>query len=109
LKHMLDARVWDPELRRQVGAASGALLFLRADQPAAAEPERDNGGAPDGGAEWTPALMPTDVRAVDLLQELLEERSGPFPLVVVVSAWDAVDAPGLSPRDWLAAHAPLLE
>ena len=117
LKHMLDARVWDPELRRQLAAASGALLFLRADQPASDGTPGANGVLPDGHAygqtaapvPWTPAQMPPDVRAVDLLQELLEERSGSFPLVVVISAWDAVAAGRLGPRDWLAERAPLLE
>ena len=117
LKHMLDARVWDPELRRQLAAASGALLFLRADQPVASEPLAANGTAvvPDGDAsaapavQWTPAHMPADVRMVDLLQEVLEERSGAFPLVVAISAWDTVEARGLPPRGWLAERAPLLE
>ena len=31
LKHMLDSRVWDPDLQRQIGLAGGAMLFLRAD------------------------------------------------------------------------------
>ena len=117
LKHMLDARVWDPELRRQLAAASGALLFLRADQATSSEttyastplPDGEGNGPATTAVPWTPAQMPADVRAVDLLQELLEERSGAFPLVVVISAWDAVDAGRLGPRDWLAERAPLLE
>jgi len=56
---------------------------------------------------WAPSRMPVDVRAVDLLQELLEERSTRLPLVVIVSAWDRAD--GTTPADWLAEQLPLLE
>ena len=51
--------------------------------------------------------MPVDVRAVDLLQELLEERETRMPLVVIVSAWDLAAA--TTPAVWLAEQLPLLD
>jgi hypothetical protein len=156
LKHMIDARTWDPELHEQIGDAAGAMLFLRADQllsaeehdaalwprppgtqpltafsgssgvaagppMALAEPDpstlswadlmtHDLTPEPRGSSEpspWTPAQMPAEVRTVDLLQAVLEERSSPLPLVVLLSAWDRV-ALGGPPPGWLADRAPLL-
>jgi Double-GTPase 1 len=57
---------------------------------------------------WTPSQMPVDVRAVDLLQETLEERSAMLPIVVIVSAWDREATRGVAPSQWLAQHVPLL-
>jgi len=124
LKHMLDARVWDPDLLAQIGPASGALLFLRADllapdQSPDAQPAAAASGAvepadtvAEGTAElgWSPARMPADARAVDLLQSLLAQRSQPLPLAIIISAWDCVTAPSPkpSPSDWLAENVTLL-
>ncbi len=52
--------------------------------------------------------MPVDVRAVDLLQELVEERSTRLPLAVIVSAWDRTVG-AATPTNWLAKQLPLLE
>jgi len=180
LRHMLDRRIWDPELQRQVSDAAGAMLFLRADQlpsieadpgasPASAptpafdlwrtdvelaftqpsahesvvtarmagvepgpfgvpraepfgdfeltpspQPAPPSPAPPDEPQDsepepWSPALMPPDVRTVDLLQALLEERSDTFPLAVVVSAWDRAPARAALPSAWLADRVPLLE
>ena len=172
IKHMIDTRTWNHELREQVTQANGAMLFLRADEfaglraddaadvgqaddaatqtflepPTAradqpeersspspglpgttistgtSTPPRDPTGqwaqeiaaaeqepgassepwptvepppspppiaawqastaevnAEDEETPWSPALMPADVRAIDLLQALLEERSVPLP------------------------------
>lgn len=202
LRNMIDTRLWDPQLQRQVVAADAAMLFLRADwllddvaatahvdpfeqpldvaagdappesgeQPGATEhgdyePARpyepawpanlgvelpslaptdglddveDDAGDPfllpwdagdvEPGAHgqrtedaamqnataiasepviWAPSRMPVDVRAVDLLQELLEERSTRLPVVVIISAWDRAD--DTTPANWLAEQLPLLE
>ena len=141
LKHMLDRRIWDPGLEREITEASGAMLFLRADQltevpgpqdgsapPTAvlstltdiqagtAPPNHDGDGwdsrkiARDSDPEpWSPALMPTDARAVDLLQAVLEQRAQTLPVVVIVSAWDRAADDAAVPRAWLAEHVPLLE
>ena len=127
LKHMLDTRVWDPDLLAQTSLASGALLFLRADELAPLEEEEmqaePNGNAPTDDAQpitqphvpevaWSPAAMPADARAVDLLQSMLGQRSHPLPLAIIVSAWDRVKAlisPPPSPSEWLADNVTLLD
>jgi Double-GTPase 1 len=98
LRHMLDARAWDPDLREQIDRAGGALLFFHPDRMSPPEQADD--------APWTPAHMPSDVRAVDLLQAILDVRPEPLAIAVIVSAWDLVDRS--SPRRWLEQHAPLL-
>jgi hypothetical protein len=100
LKHMLDTRVWDHELHQHLTGAAGALLFLRADADMRADAQR---------VQWSPALMPTDARAVDLAQALLEERATTLPLVVIVSAWDRAAAHAALPPTWLVEHLPLLD
>jgi hypothetical protein len=60
--------------------------------------------------EWDPKTIPTQVRIVQLLTDLLWP---PFAsrrrrLAVIVSAWDLVDDLGLNPSDWVKAHMPLL-
>ena len=64
--------------------------------------------APGEPASWAPSTrMPVDVRAIDLLQELLEERATRLPLAVIISAWDR--AAGATPEAWLAEQVPLLD
>ena len=136
VKHMLDARVWEPELHRQIGRADGAMLFLRADldldgeeaDPRGFAPALDPTGAEPRASEaeplpaeeeplgddaepetWTPALMPPDARTVDLLQAVLDAHEGPLPLALVLSAWDRVGRPGRPPAAWLAQRMPLLD
>ena len=125
LKHMLDARVWEPDLHHQISLAAGAMLFLRADATvpddradAFAEPLRGAENQPDGGEPsddvqeplpWSPALMPADARTVDLLQAVLDARSGALPLAIIISAWDRVSPPAPGPPAWLAQQMPLLE
>ena len=120
LKHMLDARVWEPDLHHQISLASGAMLFLRADgtvpdqsADAFAEPLGGAADQPDGNVHeplpWSPALMPADARTVDLLQAVLDARSGALPLAIIISAWDRVSPPAPGPPAWLAQQMPLLE
>jgi len=124
LKHMLDARVWDSGLLAQIRLAEGAMLFLRADQLIAEASPPPLPASADESSEpfaetvavqappappWSPALMPADARAVDLLQSLLDQRSEPLPLAIIISAWDSVGDPGPSPRDWLAESVRLLD
>lgn len=135
LNLMLDNRIWDSELERQVSQAEGALLFLRADRLPAprshdgaaangagdhSEHAANNGGGPIARArlnghdaqgkdeQWSPAVMPADVRTVDLLQAMLEERSAMLPIAVVLSAWDRAGRPDERPGDLLAERLPLL-
>jgi hypothetical protein len=137
VKNMLDTRTWDPELRRQLDEAAAAMLFLRADHiesighdgritngpsadvgPPAAEATDEpvgDGAAASADARpepppWSPSQMPPDVRAVDLLQSVLEDRATALPLAVVISAWDlAGGIAAAPPAVWLADHVPLLQ
>jgi len=112
LKHMIDARAWDPELHRQLGEATGAMLFLRADRlNVEMDPQAGYISATmdEMQPSWEPSRMPPDVRTVDLLQALVEEREAALPVAVVLSAWDRAGAPGMQPAAWLAERVPLLE
>ncbi len=120
LKHMLDARVWEPDLHHQISLAAGAMLFLRADRAvpeetanAFAEPLGGAAEQPDAAEiepmPWSPALMPADARTVDLLQAVLDARTDPLPVAIIISAWDRVGSPPSGPPAWLAQEMPLLE
>ena len=60
--------------------------------------------------DWDPALAPTQVKLVDILQML--QRSpfnvGARRLSVMLSAWDKVESEGASPTDFLDTRLPLL-
>ena len=105
LKYMLDSRVWEPDLHRQIGLAAGAMLFLRADRALPGESgdafteligsEADEAaGQPSDPEPWTPALMAPDARTVDLLQAVLDAHTNALPLAIIISAWDRLDSPG---------------
>jgi len=99
--------------------AGGILLFVNANRPSDGMTLADinpvvagsgEQGAPPGERDWTPDLVPEQVRLVDLLQFLLRP---PFErrrrrLVVVVSAWDVVLAPKPTPEQWLMRELPFL-
>jgi Double-GTPase 1 len=120
LKHMLDARIWEPDLHHQISLAGGAMLFLRADRAVSKQTVDAFAETLGGSAEqrdaaesepmpWSPALMPADARTVDLLQVVLDARSDPLPVAIIVSAWDRVGSPPPRPAAWLAREMPLLE
>jgi hypothetical protein len=52
--------------------------------------------------------MPGDVRAIDLLQAILDKRRKALPVAVIISAWDRVQPSNVKPRTWLGHRAPLL-
>jgi len=60
--------------------------------------------------EWTANLAPTQVRVVDLLQMLMSAdlNIGPRRLAVLISAWDKVEAEGMTPVEVLDKKLPLL-
>lgn len=66
--------------------------------------------APDGSVPFDPLNMPEEPLLVELLQIL--NRSPRVPtermIAVIVSAWDAVEDPELSPEQWLNQHRPML-
>lgn len=123
LKVMLNNREWDPDLLASLDVVDGAFLFLNVLRTVPGQAAEDLDSLLEGGTdntpdpapseadpvEWAPALMPTDVRAVDLLQAILSERETPLPLGVMLSAWDAVSGTPGSPMEWFERRFPLLQ
>lgn len=56
---------------------------------------------------WSPELLPTQAKLVELLQFLRERTERRLRVAVVVSAWDLVDHLG-APHEFLARELPLL-
>jgi hypothetical protein len=60
--------------------------------------------------EWEPKTLPTQVRVVQILSDLLrppfERRSR--RLAVIISAWDLTEGSGLDPQSWLDRQMPLV-
>lgn len=98
----------------------GMLLFITADHSEdgmtildvnAVLPEESDANEQAGDVkEWSPEMVPTQVRLVDLLQFIQQK---PFArrkrkLAVVISAWDVVPQPQSSPLEWLKRELPLL-
>lgn len=122
LKGMLNSRAWHPELREQIRVALGAMFFIRADRYDPGEGSETVSDLLSPGAHadepsrhdvdpvpWSAALMPSDVRAVDLLQLLLDERDNTLPIAIIISAWDQVPTPMPAPPTWVARTMPLLD
>lgn len=98
----------------------GLLLFVTADRPQddlsvrelASMIEGDETRSGDDGhiVEWSPELVPEQVRLVELLQFL---QYPPFKrrrrrVAVLVSAWDVLPNPDLAPEEWVKRELPLL-
>jgi hypothetical protein len=69
------------------------------------EDSNDNSWVP-----WDPAQTPTQVKLVELLQ-LIAGRDyfkPPFPLALVISAWDQLQGENTTPAKWLSDELPLL-
>ena len=60
--------------------------------------------------EWTPKMVPIQVRVVQILSDLLRPPFEPRlrRLAVIISAWDLTDGMGLNPHAWLDAQMPLV-
>lgn len=75
------------------------------------EPTGDGGpSTADASAPpWDPMKAPSEVILVELLQFARHLRSeGSSRLSLVISAWDTVERPGLTPASWLQTELPLL-
>ena len=114
LKESVNGRQWHAQLVAELKKAEGLMLFfspLKVDRglstdAIAAEPTADEGDSIP--KPWQESMMPTDVRTVDVLQELDQFPSPrPIPVAVVVSAWDL--SKHEKPRDWVARSIPLLD
>jgi len=106
--------------------ATGVMLFLHPDEKKGTQlttalrleaelPGTQNAGAPatNAGSEsadnaWSPELLPTQAKLVELLQFLLERTERKLRIAVVVSAWDLVDNLG-TPHEFLGRTLPLLQ
>lgn len=62
-------------------------------------------------SEWEPKLIPTQVRIVQLLADLMDVpfEVKPRRAAIMISAWDVVARLGLAPENWLAVHMPLVQ
>jgi hypothetical protein len=60
---------------------------------------------------WKAELAATQVQLVELLQFLMsgELDAGPRRLALLISAWDEVEADGMTPEELLGANLPLLD
>lgn len=104
-----------------VQEATGVMLFLHPDVQkgtqltVARRLEAELSGSQKGDATtasieantWSPDMLPTQVKLVELLQFLLERMQRRLRVAVVVSAWDLVDSLG-APHDFVARELPLL-
>lgn len=105
-----------------VQEATGVMLFLHPDVQkgaqltAACRLEAALGGTLEGGSlisspgattAWSPEVVPTQVKLVELLQFLLERAQRKLRVAVVVSAWDLVDELG-APHEFVSRELPLI-
>lgn len=103
-----------------VQEATGVMLFLHPDVQkgtqltVARRLEAELPGAHEEAAgvsvdnTWSPELLPTQAKLVELLQFLLERTQRKLRVAVVVSAWDLVDKFG-APHEFVARELPLLQ
>lgn len=106
-----------------VQETTGVMLFLHPDVQKGTELttarrlEAALGGTQEGDAPttsaggniaWSPEMLPTQVRLVELLQFLLERAQRKLRVAVVVSAWDLVDLLG-TPHEFVYRELPLLQ
>jgi hypothetical protein len=118
-KQQFAARTCTRDYLEGFSSDGGILLFVNANRSSDGMTLADIGPAIADSAvppmsetenEWTPDVVPEQVRLVDLLQFL---QRPPFHrrrrrLVVAASAWDAVIAPKPTPEQWFARELPLL-
>lgn len=103
-----------------VQEATGVMLFLHPDvqkgtqltvaRRLEAELPGAHGEAVGASVDntWSPELLPTQAKLVELLQFLLERTQRKLRVAIVVSAWDLVDKFG-APHEFVARELPLLQ
>lgn len=118
-RRMWEDRDCDPEVAKVLAGRTGVVLFVHADRIERAQWVVDVVGwmrrldlpLEEGKPiKWHPRHAPTQVQVVDLLQLLHRPPLdvGPRRLAIVLSAWDKVEAEGLTPGAFLAQRLPLL-
>lgn len=103
--------------------ATGVILFLHPDVKKGSQitlarrleaelprlHERDEIAASVGADNvWSPELLPTQTKLVELLQFILERTQRKLRVAIMVSAWDLVDNLG-APHEFVARELPLLQ
>jgi GTPase SAR1 family protein len=104
--------------------ATGIMLFLHPDDiqkgtqlttARSLEAELHGGQEKDATAPaegmnnvWSPELLPTQVKLVELLQFILDRIQPKLAVAIVVSAWDLIDHL-MSPHEFIARELPLLQ
>lgn len=118
-------RSWDDQFESMLNDSAGTLLFVHPDkivEPvriAQVEPYRKRIAKEFGETEepptdtepqHDPAVVPTQVELVALLQFIRDANVTytPYKISIIISAWDLVRGPGLTPDEWLKQHLPLL-
>jgi hypothetical protein len=110
-------RQWTRQFAELMNRCRGCLLFVNPEHVRGADSLADAHDAnpeaavgEDPATSWDPAVAPTQVILVDLLQGLVRQMKtcGVLRLAVVVSAWDVISDKSLSPDDWIAQRLPLL-
>jgi hypothetical protein len=103
-----------PSYVEQLETGGGVLLFVNADRQTEGVTLLDLGELAKGEAgerkPWSPAMVPEQVRLVELLQFV---GRSPFRrrrrrIGVVISGWDVLLEPVPTPEQWLARERPLL-
>jgi Double-GTPase 1 len=118
-RRMWEERDCDPEVASILQGRTGLLVFIHADRIERQQlvvdvvewmrrlelpMEREK------PIKWHPRFAPTAVQVVELLQLLLTPPLGVGPerIAIVLSAWDKVEAEGLTPTAFLTERMPLL-
>jgi hypothetical protein len=130
-REQVEHRSWEPSFADLVKTTAGLVLFVHPKNlkkgPSIAfanevldgwQDQPEMAAESDGAAEekapavlWEPALMPTQVKLVDIIQTLcglFGEGRQIDRLAIVISAWDLVRKEGLDPHSWVDKHLPLL-
>lgn len=118
IKDAIVSGFYTEELYEALGKSSGIFLFTSADSKTSdilinemsgimsVEPESNNGPR----KQFVPGDMPEQVKAVQLLQTIVDSKSKKRKLVVMISAWDIAQSanPDITPVKWLEDNRPLL-
>jgi hypothetical protein len=116
-----ELRSWEIEYKDIVERSSGILFFIHPENIKAHSiltdvanvlEEFTDSDESNDIVQWNPSLSPTQVIAVDLLQQHLDylPQSTKIPIALIISAWDTVYCveDGITPNEWLELNMPLL-